>query len=109
MNIQITDHVCNRYIERFNPGLAAITNNNTRIKTVKQAIIAILKDATYVSDNKDGVLLFSQNFNCNLIIRDKTLITIYPPDKKTKFRENKHARNSSNSGFNQKRFNRNVR
>ena len=84
MNIEVTEHVCIRYIERFNPGLASINNVNNRMLKAKKAVLAIIDDARYVSDDVRGILLKSKSYNCYLIIRDRKLITIYPPRPKAK-------------------------
>ncbi|MBI1936687.1 MAG: hypothetical protein HYS25_01040 [Ignavibacteriales bacterium] len=76
-NIQITDHVCERYIERINPNLQSIRDYNSRLIAAKKAIKAVLQDAKYISDNERGILLRSDTFKCCLIISKRRLITIY--------------------------------
>jgi hypothetical protein len=84
MDIEISNHVCKRFIERFNPQLETVTNYNDRLRLAKNAIIAILKDAQYLSDDPRGVLLISHTYGAKLIINNKTVITIIPSGKKKK-------------------------
>lgn len=92
INVEITEHVCLRFIERFNPNLDSIIDFKARLNRAEQAIKSILQNAHYVSDSPDGVLLHSPVHKCNLIIRDKKLITLYKPGKKIKEREKKFNR-----------------
>ena len=89
MNIVLTEHVLIRYIERFNPNLASITNSDERFNRARMAVMCILKSAHYVSDDHRGVLLHSPSHNCNLIVQSKRLITIYSPGQKAQRREGK--------------------
>ena len=89
MNVELTEHVLLRYIERFNPNLQSIGDAKDRLNRAKKAVIEILKAAHYVSDDHRGVLLHSQMHGCNLIIRGKKLITLYQPNSKVKEREQK--------------------
>jgi len=81
-DIIISEHICERYIERINPQLSSIKDYNTRLIAAKRAINVILKDAQYISDDGNGVLLISKTFNCAIIVRERVLITIFPPNKK---------------------------
>lgn len=94
--IAVTEHICERYIERFNTQLAAIDNHNRRINAAEKAIRAILKDAEYISNNDDGVLLRSETFQAYMVVNKGMLITIYPVDRKIKHREQKHKSSGSN-------------
>ena len=76
-NIEVTEHVCLRFCERINPNLLSVTDYRQRLIMAERAIKGILKDAIYVSDDHRGVLLHSTNFSCNLIVKNKKLITIY--------------------------------
>lgn len=88
--IYLTEHVLLRYIERFNQNLNSITNYQQRLDRAKVAVKSMIEQAHYVSDNPSGVLLYSKLHNCNFIVRNKRLITLYTPvKKKTKARENK--------------------
>ncbi len=87
--IEITEHICKRYIQRFNQNLASITNVKERLKAAEQAVKAIIMDAHYISDDKRGILLYSKTYDCCLIVRNKMLITLYKPDVKSKLREQK--------------------
>ncbi len=90
LELEITNHVCKRYIQRFNPQLDAINDFNDRLIAAKKAIIAILNTARYLSDDHRGILLKSSEYKCFLIIRNKTLVTIYPEGTKRKYRERKY-------------------
>jgi hypothetical protein len=79
--IIISEHIIERYIERINPQLQSITDYNKRLIAAKQAINVILKDAKYVSDDNNGVLLISKTFNCAIIVRERVLITMFSPNK----------------------------
>jgi hypothetical protein len=85
--VELTNHVCQRYIERINPNLASINDINERLNRAKIAIKTVLSDAHYVSDDERGILLYSETYNCNLIIQRRKLITIYPVNYKSKIRE----------------------
>jgi hypothetical protein len=92
--IIITDHIVERYIERLNPQLSSIKDYNARLIAAKHAINAILKDAQYISDSDKGVLLGSKTFNCQIIIRDRILITIYEPNKSKNGKRNSDVGNN---------------
>jgi len=81
MNIKISNHVCNRFIERFNPNLEACTGKN-RYEKARTALTIIVDTALYLSDNKDGVLLYSKEYNAKLIVQNKVLKTIWYNKKK---------------------------
>lgn len=87
--IDITEHICMRYIERFNPQLNAIANHDERMSRAKMAIKSILNEARYLSDDERGILMFSEMHDCLLIIRKRKLITLFPRNKKAKIRERK--------------------
>lgn len=89
MNVVLTEHVLLRYIERFNQNLNSIEDVKDRLNRAKQAVIAIMKSAHYVSDDHRGVLLHSPAHRCNIIVRGKKLITLYQPDKKVQSREHR--------------------
>ena len=97
INIELTDHVCLRYIERFNQNLAAISDVNERLKRAKIAIHSIIQAAHYVSDNGTGILLHSPIHICNLIIKDKKLITLYKPDKNNKIQSREKKYNNADA------------
>jgi 2-polyprenyl-3-methyl-5-hydroxy-6-metoxy-1,4-benzoquinol methylase len=99
MRVYLTDHICKRYIERFNPNLESITDINERLMRAKKAIILILSDANYVLDDINGVLLNSKTFDCKIVIRHRRLITIYPNEKikKAKLKNKKSCKNGSNA------------
>ena len=80
-DIIISEHICKRYIERINPQLSSIADYNKRLIAAKRAINVILKDAQYISDDSNGVLLISRTYNCSIIVRERVLITIFPPNK----------------------------
>lgn len=90
-NVEITEHVCHRFIERINPNLLAITDYKARLNAAEQAIKAVLEDSKYISDDERGVLLHSAIFNCDIILHNRRLITIYPCKSKNK---NGHAERS---------------
>jgi len=81
-NIEITEHVCQRFCERINPNLLSITDYKQRLTAVERSLKTILKTATYLSDDERGVLLRSEIFGCDIIIKHKKLITIYATKKK---------------------------
>lgn len=85
-NVEITEHVCQRFIERINPNLLAIIDYKVRLNAAEQAIKAVLEDSKYISDDERGVLLRSATFNCDIILHNRRLITIYPCRKKSKGR-----------------------
>ncbi|MCF8261580.1 MAG: hypothetical protein K9J12_12455 [Melioribacteraceae bacterium] len=82
-SLGITDHVCARYIERFNPQLSASSKEEGFFR-VRKVIKNIVDDAKYISDNEHGIKLISKKFKCVLIIKNKRLITIYPVDERKK-------------------------
>jgi hypothetical protein len=90
MNIELTEHVLLRYIERFNPNLNSIKDRQLRLDHAKVAVKSIVENAHYVSDDERGILLHSQIHNCNLIVRRKKLITLYAPGPKIEDREKRH-------------------
>lgn len=90
MDIELTEHVLLRYIERFNPNLNSIDDRQLRLDHAGLAVKSIIENAHYVSDDERGILLHSEIHNCNLIVRHKKLITLYAPISKVKDREKKH-------------------
>jgi hypothetical protein len=82
--IIISEHICERYIERINPQLSSIKDYNDRLTAVKRAINIVLNDAKYISDSVDGTLLCSKTYNCMIVVKDRILITIYQPNKTKK-------------------------
>jgi hypothetical protein len=89
--IEITEHICLRFIERFNPQLNTIEDYNERMNRAKMAVKSILSEARYLSDDDKGILMFSEVHNCYLIIKKKRLITLYPRDEKAKRRGRMHG------------------
>jgi hypothetical protein len=92
--IIITDHIVERYIQRFNPQLSSIQDYNARLIAAKRAINVILKDAQYISDSENGVLLESKTFKCRIIVHDRILITIYETNKSKKGKRNSDVCNN---------------
>ena len=88
-DIVITEHICLRYIERFNPNLNAIEDYKVRLSHAEQGIKAVLEDARYYSDDEKGVIVYSEVYNCCMVIKEKKLITIYQPNYKIMLRERK--------------------
>ncbi len=86
-NIVITEHICQRYMERINQNLLSITDYKARLNAAEQAIKSVLQDAQYVSDDERGILLRSKTFNCDIIVHKRQLITIYPCKKKSRNRK----------------------
>ena len=95
-NIEITEHICHRYMERINPNLLSIVDYNMRLKAAQKAIISILQDARYISDDNRGVLLRSDMFKCDLIVQQRVLLTIYPSKK---FSSREHYSEQAHSPF----------
>ncbi len=89
--IEVTDHICERYIKRFNTHLQSITDKEEQLAAAKKAVEAIFKDAIYVGNNNEGVLLRSDTFGAYIVVNCGVLITIYPVDKKIKHREKKQS------------------
>ena len=79
--VEITEHICQRFIERINPNLLSITDYNMRLRAAENAIKAILKEANYISDDKRGVLLRHETSKCDLIVQNRKLLTIYTTKK----------------------------
>ena len=91
MNIEFSEHACLRFIERINPNLHSIIDYRQRLNAVEKVLNSILQDARYISDDERGVLLRSATFNCDIILHNRRLITIYPCKSKNK---NGHAERS---------------
>lgn len=89
INIELTEHVCLRYIERFDQKLNSIADYKARLKQAEIAIIALLRTAHYVADNEQGIILHNPEYSCNLIIRNRKLITLYRPDRTGKRKKRK--------------------
>ena len=88
--IQITNHSCIRYIERFNQNLNSIEDENVRFDMARKAIEDIYNGAEYITNNENGVLFRNKAFNAELILHKGLITTIYPLNKKVKYRELKH-------------------
>jgi hypothetical protein len=87
--VQIAVHVYERYIERFNPNLAGITNKIKRYRAADAALRAIINDGKYVSDSKRGILFESKIYNAKFIVRKNIVRTIWQDSDKIKVREQK--------------------
>lgn len=87
--IKIGKHVCERYIERFNPNLSAVNNKQEQLQKAALALRAILADGVYVSDSNRGILFESKSFHASYIIRNNCLRTIWQTSQKIKAREQK--------------------
>lgn len=87
-NIVISDHVCHRFIQRFNPNIQTMSAGN-QLEAARKALTVIVAESNYLSDNSKGVLLFSRSYNALLIIKDRVLKTIYTNCRKIKNREKK--------------------
>ncbi len=83
MDVKISNHVCQRFIERFNPNLDAC-NGKDRYEKARAALSIIVDTAQYVSDNNDGILLYSKEYNAKLIVKNRTLKTIWHNNTKKK-------------------------
>lgn len=94
MKIQIEDNVCQRYIETFNPKLKTLSGDEQNA-LARKALIAIIKDSSYVADNNKGILLYHKKLDAKLIIRHKVLKIIYPEKHNTR-KQNKRAENAKN-------------
>lgn len=86
MAIKISDHICKRFIERFNPNLGAITNETDQLMAARRVLAAVVQESLYKSDDSRGILLYNKQLNALIIVRNKTLITIYPNLPKDKRR-----------------------
>lgn len=82
INIELTEHVCKRYIERFAQNLTDVKDVNEQLKRARRDIHSILYAAHYVSDSNEGILLHSPVHKCNLIVRNRILITLWKPERK---------------------------
>lgn len=87
MAIKISDHICKRFIERFNPNLGAISNEQDQLMAARRVLAAVVLESNYKSDDSRGILLFNKQLNAQIIVRNKTLITIYPNLPKDKKRD----------------------
>lgn len=83
MDIKISNHVCQRFIERFNPNLEAC-NGKDRYEKARNALSIIVATAQYLSDNNGGILLYSKEYNAKLIVKNRILKTIWHNNTKKK-------------------------
>lgn len=76
--IEVTKHAVRKYKSRI------ANNEGISNKLAKKIILEILKDARYVSDNSNGVLLRNNDLRIEMILKNRRVITIYPIELKGK-------------------------
>lgn len=89
MQIKIGLHVINRFIQRFNPNLGAVSCEEDRNRIARKVLALIVDESQYLSDNQRGVLLYYKPLNAKLIMQNKELKTIFHNVRKTYSREKK--------------------
>ncbi len=76
--ITISEHSIDRFIERFNfAGKNSSVLSHVRIAAEK-AIVEIWHNASYISDNADGVLFRSRDYQVDFIVKDRQITTLFP-------------------------------
>ena len=73
----MSDHAIDRVIERFE--FAGKHNGSAEIRSAaEEAIRSMWAEASYISDDKDGVLLRNLEFQCDFIVKNKVIRTLFP-------------------------------
>jgi len=76
--IRITKHAADRYIEKFNPNLAAIVNVSERIRAVTNDLLLVFEASKYIGKNNGGKLYRSYLLKIDMIVRDGAMVTLFP-------------------------------
>ena len=76
--ITISEHAVDRFIERFHfTGKDSSNESQVRV-AAEQAIVSIWQNASYVSDDPDGILFRNREFFCDFIVYNKMIKTLFP-------------------------------
>ena len=76
--IMISEHAVDRFIERFQfAGKESSNESQVRI-AAERAIVSIWQDASYISDDPEGILFRNREFFCDFIVYNKMIKTLFP-------------------------------
>jgi hypothetical protein len=74
--ILISEHAIDRFIQRFD--FAGKTGQISHIRiAAEQAIQEVWHQASYISDDAEGVLFRNRDFQCDFIVKDKVIKTLF--------------------------------
>ena len=77
-NIQVSQHAINRYIEKFQPTLSKKLDASMRQAIIANALRLAFAKSVYVKDDGDGILFRNYNLKADMIVKNSTIITIFP-------------------------------
>lgn len=87
-DVLVTEHACERFLERFD----LVHKNGNREEGLKAAEIflkEIWAGASYVTDDEEGIKFRNTQYDCDLIVQNQRIITVFHLNNK---RENKRNR-----------------
>lgn len=87
--IHITDHACERYINRYNPALASITTAETRLTKTRNYIFMLFESAELVEVHGESHIYLNREYNLKFIFRGGKIVTLYPGSTKKTKRNNR--------------------
>jgi phage pi2 protein 07 len=73
MSLRISKHAIEQFQRRINPWIDT--------EKAKELIIRIFKESKYASDNDKGVLFRHPDLRIEIIVKNKSIVTIYPLTK----------------------------
>lgn len=75
-DIYITEHACEKFLDRFNL-VKGGGNKEDAMKAAETFLKEIFSKASYVSDDTDGILFRNKEFDCDMIVQHRRLITCF--------------------------------
>lgn len=76
--ITISEHAVDRFIERFQFAGKDLLRASEVRAAAEHAIVSIWQDASYVSDDPEGILFRNRDFQCDFIVFNKMIKTLFP-------------------------------
>ncbi|MEW5800129.1 MAG: hypothetical protein AB1728_14110 [Bacteroidota bacterium] len=76
--ILISEHAIDRFIERFHfAGKESPRTSEVRI-AAERAVQQVWSEASYISDDEEGILFRNREFQCDFIVKNKQITTLFP-------------------------------
>jgi len=74
--IRISRHAIERFYERFGEQLLQTLPEEGRLEYAEEFIRQMWSRAVYISDDENGIMFRDYYFKCNIIVQNRTIITI---------------------------------
>lgn len=98
-DVLITVHACERFLERF----SLVHKNGNREEGLKAAEIflkEIWAGASYVSDDDEGIKFRNTQYDCDLIVQNQKIITVFHSNNKREHRRDRRKNERKRDPFN---------